>query len=105
MAEIPAPAESEAAMLRGFDGAAVRDGIASRLGLGPHEVLEVREHPAGCVVELRDGPPLLVTDTVARRYVPEVDDVEPVRATEPDTSAADAKPAPRGSRPAARKAR
>lgn len=66
-----------------------------RAGLQPHQVAEVREHPGDCyIVTPKTGRALLVSPTVVRAYVPEVDD-EPVRATEPDTSAADAKPAPR----------
>lgn len=70
------------------------DEAAGRLGLPVHEVTDVREHPAGHVVTVVGGGELLVTATVVRRYLPEVDD-EPVRVTEPDASAADAKPAPR----------
>lgn len=74
---------------------------AQRTGLTVSDIAAVREHPGGHVVELRNGGPLLVSSTVVRAYVPEVDD-EPVRATEPDTSAADAKPAPRSTRKATR---
>ncbi|OHV46610.1 hypothetical protein BBK14_01820 [Parafrankia soli] len=71
------------------------DEAAQRTGLAPRDITGVAEHPLGHVVTTRDSGPLLVTDTVVRRYVPEVDD-EPVRATEPDDSAAAAAPAPRG---------
>jgi hypothetical protein len=80
-------------MLRGFHGTTVRDEIAARIGLAPHEV---REHPDGHVVTVAGGGQLLVSGTVVRRYVPEVDDAEPARATEPDTAAAAVKAAPKG---------
>lgn len=71
------------------------DEAAQRTGLTVRDIAEVTEHALGHVVATRDGGELLVTDTVVRRYVPEVDD-EPVRVTEPVDSAAEAKPAPRG---------
>lgn len=80
---------------------------ARRMGAPIHAIAAMREHPAGCVVTTRAGAELLVSDTVVRPYVPEVDDVddvepkaaaEPERATEPDAEAADAKPAPRSAR-------
>lgn len=69
---------------------------AQRIGVPAHLVTDLREHPGGHVATVH-GREWLVSDTVARPYVPDVDDVEPepVRVTEPDTSAADAKPAPR----------
>jgi hypothetical protein len=62
------------------------DECARRIGL---PVQAVRTHPLGTVATTRRGE-FLVTETVARPYVPDVDDPagegevgEPVRATEP----------------------
>lgn len=49
---------------------------ARRLDVPAHQVVRVREHPAGHLVDLRGKPTMLVTATVARAYVPEVDDVQ-----------------------------
>jgi hypothetical protein len=46
---------------------------AARLGTVPYLVADVADHPSGHVVTLADGTRWLVTDTVARRYVPEID--------------------------------
>lgn len=50
------------------------DEVARRLDVSPARVSRVREHPAGHLAQVRDRGTMLVTDTVARRYVPEVDD-------------------------------
>ena len=89
-------------MLRGFRGEPDREELGRRTGLRPSDIADVREHRDGRVVTTVDGGELLVSGTVVRRYVPEVDDAEPVRVTEPDTSAADAKPAPRPRAPGRR---
>lgn len=48
---------------------------AARLGVPEHAVLAIEEHPGGHVVTLTgDGPAMLVSETTARVYVPEVDD-------------------------------
>lgn len=46
---------------------------AARLGIADHRVAEVVDHPGGCVARLVDGRLMLVSDTVARPYVPDVD--------------------------------
>lgn len=53
------------------------DYMAARLGVRYADIRLVREHPAGHLVEMRSGLVMLVTETVARRYVPEVDDPQP----------------------------
>lgn len=53
------------------------DQAAARCGVAPREVTAAREHPAGHLADLRNGRVWLVTDTVARPYVPEVDDERP----------------------------
>ncbi len=51
---------------------------AHRLGVHETAVRTVEERENDAVVTLRDGTRMLVSDTVARAYVPEVDDeVEP----------------------------
>lgn len=47
---------------------------AARLGTTVHRIAGIDDHPAGSVVRLFDGSQWLVTDTVVRRYVPDVDD-------------------------------
>lgn len=47
---------------------------AARLGVAPAQVVKVREHQGGHVVELRSGKLMLVSPTTARAYLPEVDD-------------------------------
>lgn len=67
---------------------------ALRLGVPAHHVADVREHEAGTVVTVRGGQQMLVTETVARPYVAEVDDVQ--GDVEPETveeKPAKAKPA------------
>lgn len=49
---------------------------ARRLGLPEFHIAAIDEHPAGHVVTLRDGRRMLISATVARVYVPEVDDAE-----------------------------
>lgn len=53
------------------------DDMAARLTVRYADIRLVREHPAGHLVDLRSGLTMLVTATVARRYVPEVDDAKP----------------------------
>lgn len=48
---------------------------AARLGVHETMVTAVDEHPAGHLVTLRSGAVMLVSPTVSRAYVPEVDDV------------------------------
>lgn len=50
---------------------------ARRLGVAEHQVQAVDKHDAGHVVTLVDGGRWLVADSVARVYVPEVDDPKP----------------------------
>ncbi|WP_020525842.1 hypothetical protein [Catelliglobosispora koreensis] len=50
---------------------------AQRLGVHETAVVSVVDHSAGCVVTLRDGRVMLVSETTARAYVPEVDDPAP----------------------------
>lgn len=52
---------------------------AARLGVHETTVTAVTEHPAGVLVSLRDGQVMLVTDQVARVYIPEVDDPAEVK--------------------------
>lgn len=52
---------------------------AQRLGVHETAVRTVEERENDCVATLRDGRRMLVSETVARAYVPEVDDV-----TEPE---------------------
>lgn len=51
-----------------------RDEAAQRLGVADYEVTDVREHPAGHLVDLRNGTTMLVSATVARLYIPDIDD-------------------------------
>lgn len=48
--------------------------VAARLGITVHQVAGIDDHPAGQLVRLVNGSRWLLTDTVARRYVPDVDD-------------------------------
>lgn len=48
---------------------------ARRLGVHETQVVAVELRRADCVVTLRNGARMLVSDTTARAYVPEVDDV------------------------------
>lgn len=50
---------------------------AHRLGVAEHLVLTVQEHPAGHLATLRSGVVMLVSETTARVYLPEVDDPRP----------------------------
>lgn len=52
-----------------------RDEAARRLGVPAHQVTDVQPHPAGHIATVR-GALMLVSETVARAYVPEVDDVQ-----------------------------
>lgn len=66
---------------------------ARRLGVHETQVRSVQVHPAGFVVSLRSGPQMLISETVARVYVPEVDDApevtpEPVAAEKPKKAVA-----------------
>lgn len=47
---------------------------AQRLGVHETAVRTVEQRASDCVVTLRDDRKILVTETVARPYVPEVDD-------------------------------
>ncbi len=58
---------------------------AHRLGVAEHEVRALDDHPAGILATLRSGQVMLIAETVARVYVPEVDD-----AAEPEAPAEDA---------------
>ncbi len=58
---------------------------AHRLGVHETAVRTVYERESDRVVTLRDGTQMLVSDTVARAYVPEVDDI----AEEPDIAELD----------------
>jgi hypothetical protein len=51
------------------------DEMAARLTVRYADIQRVREHPQGHLVDLKSGMTMLVTATVARRYVPEVDDL------------------------------
>lgn len=50
---------------------------AARLGVAEHQVQAVEERDDDHVVTLADGGRWLVSETVARVYVPEVDDPKP----------------------------
>lgn len=63
---------------------------AQRLGVHETAVRTVEERTADCVVELRDGRRMLVTETVVRPFVPVVDDA----AEEPDEAEEPGEPAP-----------
>ena len=66
--------------------------VAQRLGVHETAVRTVEARESDCVVELRDGRRMLVTETVARPYVPEVDDEpegEPDEAEEAEPSASE----------------
>lgn len=56
---------------------------AARLGVHETQVAEVVEHPAGHVVSLRSGMRMLITETVARVYLPDVDDSATAGFVEP----------------------
>lgn len=66
------------------------DEMAARLTVRYADIRLVREHRQGHLVDLKSGLTILVTATVARRYVPEVDDAEP--KVEPEAEA-EAEPA------------
>lgn len=75
---------------------------AARLGVHESQVTGVREHPLGHVVSLRKGHDMLVTATVARAYLPDVDDEPEGGFVEPGQSfivgepqASTAEPAPK----------
>lgn len=73
---------------------------AQRLGVAEHHITAIDEHPEGHVVTLRDGQRMLISATVARAYVPEVDDA-PARsdvdaAVVPAEPKAEDKPLKRG---------
>lgn len=55
---------------------------AHRLGVHETAVRTVEDRENDSVVTLRDGTQMLVSDTVARPYIPDVDDID-----EPDDSA------------------
>ena len=71
---------------------------ARRLGVHETAVRTVEERENDCVVTLRDDTRMLISDTVARPYVPEVDDVT---EDEPDD---DAEPEDKPAKPVAKKA-
>lgn len=62
---------------------------ARRLSEPANQVATVTEHPAGHIATLRDGRRMLITSTVARPYVPAVDDVDAA----PDSDPTDEQPA------------
>lgn len=68
------------------------DDMAARLGVRYSDIRLVREHPQGRLVDLKSGVTMLVSATVARRYVPEVDDADPAPA-DPEAGATEAEPA------------
>jgi hypothetical protein len=47
---------------------------AHRLGVHETQIRTLEEHPAGHLATLRDGVVMLVSETTARVYVPEIDD-------------------------------
>lgn len=53
----------------------MRAELAARLGVHETHITSVETHPAGLLVSLLNGSVMLVSETVARPYVPEVDDV------------------------------
>lgn len=61
---------------------------AARLGVHETMVTGIAAHAAGDLVSLRDGSVMLVTDQVARVYVPEVDDAPEPKAEKKATKAA-----------------
>lgn len=71
---------------------------ARRLGVPAHHVTALDVHPAGHIATVR-GVLMLVSDTVARVYVPEVDDVQADVEPEP----VEDKPAPAKAKPAAKR--
>jgi hypothetical protein len=73
------------------------DDMASRLAVRYADIRLVREHRDGHLVDLKSGLTMLVTATVARRYVPEVDDAEP-EAVEPEPAENPVKAAPKPTR-------
>ncbi len=75
------------------------DEMAARLTVRYADIRRVREHRQGHLVDLKSGLTMLVTATVARRYVPEIDDAEP-EAVEPEPAAAEPDPAERPARAA-----
>lgn len=50
---------------------------AHRLGVHETQIRTLEEHPAGHLVTLRSGVVMLVSETTARVYLPEVDDLQP----------------------------
>lgn len=84
---------------------------AARLGVAEHQVLSLREHAAGCLAELRDGPVMLIAETVVRPYVADVDDPKPVKkaaapraAAKPAAPKSAAKPVKKAAKKAVKKA-
>lgn len=71
------------------------DELVRRLGLPAHHVLATWKHPAGLVVTVRGGRLMLVTDTVVRPYVPEVDDVQVEAEPEPAAGPVAVEPKPK----------
>lgn len=78
---------------------------AQRLGLSEREVTAVREHPGGHVATLNGGRrEVLIGETVARAYVPEVDDAEePEPGREPAAEPEAPAPAPQAARRSSRR--
>lgn len=74
------------------------DEAAARLGIPAHLVRAVREHPAGHLADLRDGTTMLVSPTVARAYVPAVDDDQGDAPADETAAKAETQPAKRGRR-------
>lgn len=70
---------------------------AHRLGVHETAVRTVEDRESDCVVTLRDGTRMLISGTVARAYVPVVDDApaKPARAVEEPDDGAEKDEAPK----------
>jgi len=60
-----------------------RNEAAARLDVRVRDIQHLVDHPAGTVAVLCEGDAMLISATVTRRYVPEVDDVPPEPAVPP----------------------
>lgn len=77
-----------------------REDAAQRLGMSLREVTAVREHSAGHIATLNGGrPEMLISETVVRAYVPDVDDAPDPEDGDAKTSvSAPGEPARKGSK-------